>query len=137
LLRAQFGDYRAHEGVFTASSPAWEVRDNAVQFWTEIKPFAPELGEFALRLLHTPANSVPSERSFSTRNLIQDLKRNALDPAVADKVSYIHVNQRVLDRKGTDARTWFHLDKEALVDYEDKLLAGHPEFPDWLEASNR
>jgi hypothetical protein len=49
---------------------------------------------------------------------------------------YIHVNQRVLDRKGTDARTWFHLDEEALVDYEDKLLAGHPEFPDWLEASN-
>jgi hypothetical protein len=90
LLRAQFGDYRAHEGVFTASSPAWEVRDNAVQFWTEIKPFAPELDEFALRLLHTPANSVPSERSFSTRNLIQDLKRNALDPAVADKVSYVH-----------------------------------------------
>jgi hypothetical protein len=105
-------------------------------FWTESKPFAPELSEFALRLLHTPANSVPSERSFSTRNLIQDLKRNALNPVVADKVSYIRVNQRVLDRKGTDARTWFHLDEEALVDYEDKLLAGHPEFPDWLEASN-
>jgi hypothetical protein len=50
------------------SAPAWGVQHTPIQFLTEMKPLsgACELSQFALRLLYTPANSVPSERSFST-----------------------------------------------------------------------
>jgi hypothetical protein len=69
-LRAQFGQYRTQKGCFAPSAPAWVVKSVAIEFWTEIG-----------RLLHTPANSVPSERSFSTRNLAQAVKRNFLKPS--------------------------------------------------------
>jgi hypothetical protein len=60
-----------------------------------MKLFVPGLSELALRLFHTPANSVPSVRSFSTRNLVQNVKRNSLHSAVLDKVSYICKSARM------------------------------------------
>jgi hypothetical protein len=95
--------------------------------------FAPELSQFALRLLHTPANSVPSERSFSTRNLVQDVKRNSLSPDVADRLCYIHINQRVLDRQPSEPRGWYGLSDEDSVALKDEILAAHAESPEWLE----
>jgi hypothetical protein len=111
----QFGHYRAQEGCFTSSAPAWDVQNNAINFWTEMVHFAPELSRFALRLLHTPANSVPSERSFSTRNLVQDVKRNSLSPDVADRLCYIHIIQRMLDRQPSEPRGWYGLSDEDFV----------------------
>jgi hypothetical protein len=70
--------------------------DDAVGFWVEMKPLARELSLLALRLFHTPANSVPSERSFSVRNLIQDKKRSCLSPEAADKLSHNHVLRQII-----------------------------------------
>jgi hypothetical protein len=100
------------------------VKDDAVKFWVEMKP-----------LFHTPANSVPSERSFSVRNLIQDKKRSCLSPEAADKLSYIHVNRRVLDRNPGEVRAWHEMEEEARVVWEDEVLAGVPDGPDWLGAT--
>jgi hypothetical protein len=87
-----------------------------------------------MQLLHTPANSVPSERSFSTRNLVQDVKRNCLHPEVADRLCYIHINQRALDRQPHEPKGWYGLSEEALVALEDAILSEHPEVPEWLDA---
>ncbi|KAA8899765.1 hypothetical protein FN846DRAFT_168935 [Sphaerosporella brunnea] len=69
---------------------------------------------------YAPLKFCSSERSCSTRKLVQDVTCNSLDPTVADEVCYIHVNKRVLDR--------FCLDEDALVELEDEIMAGHPEF---------
>ncbi|KAA8902474.1 hypothetical protein FN846DRAFT_908557 [Sphaerosporella brunnea] len=52
----------------------------AVDFWEEMAPFAPELAELALKLLRALSNSVPSEQSLSTENLIRNRKRNTSHP---------------------------------------------------------
>ena len=120
---SRFALYRGREGVFYEGSRVWELNQNSIRFWTEMKPFAPELSSFALRIFHTPANSVPSERSFSTRNLIADRKRNCLYADKADiLLSYIHVNNQVLVRTEEDVRGWFGLQKQQLLELEDEAV---------------
>ncbi|KAA8912050.1 hypothetical protein FN846DRAFT_934058 [Sphaerosporella brunnea] len=72
-------------------------------------PFSTELAQVSLRIFHTLSNSVPSERSFSTRNLIQDKKRNRLGAQTADRLAYIHVNMCILERGDQDPRSWDEL----------------------------
>ena len=79
---------------------------------------------------------MPSERSFSTRNLIHDKKRNRLEAKRADKLSLIHVNKRILDRQPTEIRGWLdrRLSEEDLVaDEEDCMVEdATEEEPDWI-----
>jgi hypothetical protein len=65
---------------------------------------------------------------------MQDVKRNSLHPEVADKLCYIHINQRALDRKPHEPKGWYGLSEEALVALEDAILSEHPEVPEWLDA---
>jgi hypothetical protein len=76
-LRVQWRQFCAKEGPFNRTNCVWEQAENPLDFWTEMKPLVLELSILALRLFSTPANSVPSERSFSVRNLIQDRKRSS------------------------------------------------------------
>ena len=98
--------------------------------------FCPELARLALRIFYTPSNLVPSERSFSTRNLIHDKKRNRLEAKRADKLSFIHVNKRILDRQPTEIRGWLdrRLSEEDLVAYEEDCMVedATEEEPDWI-----
>ena|SRR5271168_398112 len=57
-----------------------------------------ELYQLATRLFHTPANSVPSERSFSYTNILHSKSRNRLIAERVDKILYIQVNRRTLGR---------------------------------------
>jgi hypothetical protein len=92
--------------------------------------------QVALRLFHTLSNSVPSEHSFSTRfpylhpahltfvntlnkNLIQDKKRNRLGAEKADRLAYIHVNMRILERGDQDPRSWHELPTPGLVEFQE------------------
>jgi hypothetical protein len=54
---------------------------------------------FAKRLLTTIGNSVPSERAFSTMNYIHSKIRNRLLVERANKLQYIFINSRVLDKQ--------------------------------------
>lgn len=54
------------------------------------------LAQFALRLCHTIANAVASERAFSAWGLQHTKTRNRLDAGRVDKLVYIHMNRRVL-----------------------------------------
>ena len=52
----------------------------------------------ATRLLHTLANSVPSERSFSSMNILHSKSRNRLTVERMSRMLYIQVNRRTLGR---------------------------------------
>lgn len=61
-----------------------------------MKDEAPILAQLAIRILTTTANSVPSERAFSTMKVQQTKLRNRLVPSRVDKLVFIHINQRIL-----------------------------------------
>ena len=61
---------------------------------------SPNLGPIARRLFQTPANSVQSERAFSTMNYIHSDLRNRLTTERAHKLQYIFVNKRALENMG-------------------------------------
>jgi hypothetical protein len=84
-----------------------------------------------IRCLIRCANEL-SQFDFSTRN--QAVKPNSLQPEVADKLCYIHINKRAPNCKPHEPKGWFGLSEEELVALEDEILAGHPELPEWLEA---
>jgi hypothetical protein len=65
-------------------------------FWTSIKDDAPTLANLAIRILSTTANSVPSERAFSTMKLQHTKLRNRLLSSRVDKLVFIYINQRIL-----------------------------------------
>jgi hypothetical protein len=87
-----------------------------------MREFAPRISRVAIRLFRTPCNSVPSERSFSVQNIIHDKKRNRLKPERTNKLMYIYMNRRVLDRVDGEAFRWEHLNDEQLLDLEDWVV---------------
>lgn len=130
-------------------APCWDCISDPVLFWqvgllssfflililhificalTQVaRNFAPELGNIALRLAQTPANSVPSERAFSTLNLLLNELRNKLSNEKVDMLQYIYMNERVLARalKDEDKMQPKHMGlatDEMLVELEDGLI---------------
>jgi hAT family C-terminal dimerisation region len=77
------------------------------------------LGQIALRLFSTPANSVPSERSFSTQNLIHNKTRRALRSDKVNKLTYIYINTRILRSMGI-------LDEDNSIDLKNKFSGQSP-----------
>ncbi|RKK64095.1 hypothetical protein BFJ69_g16797 [Fusarium oxysporum] len=57
-----------------------------------------KLAALAVRIFGTIASSVPSERSFSAVNFLHSKARYRLTPANADKLAFIYMNERVLER---------------------------------------
>lgn len=74
------------------------------------------LGQFALRLCHTVANAVASERAFSAWGLQHTKIRSRLDAGRVDKLVYIHMNRRTLSEveevEDEDQREWQQLEWE-------------------------
>ena len=94
---ADFLSFRAKKGVFSPTAPCWTQATNPLRFWQLHAIISNGLGTLAVRLFSTPANTVPSERAFSAQNLIHDKKRNRLSSEKANKLVYIHMNQRILE----------------------------------------
>ena len=102
---ANYFAYHAHEGQFLDTNVAWKI-GNPVVFWQAYHAFSTELAQLAIRQFKTPANSVPSERSFSAQNFIHNKFRNRLHQSKVDKLTFIYMNRRVLDRKLQEPRRW-------------------------------
>jgi hypothetical protein len=74
------------------------------------------------------------------RNLIHDKKRNRLSPEKANKLSFIHINRRVLNRTSAgdaSARNWHRCDDDTLLEEEELWLQGFEHggalfSPDWV-----
>ena len=115
----QFASFLIQQGQFAKHHEAWTLADHPLLFWALIGPFAPELSHLAVRVFKTPANSVPSERSFSSHNLIHDKKRNRLQVDKVDKLVFIHKNMQVLEKGSLG---WNSLSEEELVELEDDIV---------------
>ena len=97
----QFAECMERRGVF-ARKELWSdgVRFQPQSFWMLASRFgASELAELAVRLAVTPANSVPSERSFSAMNYIQNSFRAGMSTTTTSKLCLIYMNSRALDRR--------------------------------------
>jgi len=88
--------FKDQRGVFHATARCWDHIDEDWTFWFSMKDEAPVLAQLAIRILTTTANSVPSERAFSTMRLQHTKLRNRLTPSRVDKLVFIHINQRIL-----------------------------------------
>jgi hAT family protein len=100
--------------------------NNLIRFWKSYFDSEDhnELARLAVRIFETIANSVASERAFSAMNLIVTKLRNRLSAEKADKLIYIYMNQRVLD-KACDLLLgdWVEKSDEEQVRLEELLLS--------------
>ena len=72
-LIADLRHFHERDGPFSSSqSDLWDLKERPKDFWFAVSDVAPTLYSMARRLISTPANSVPSERSFSAMNYIQN-----------------------------------------------------------------
>jgi len=120
-VQEQYYMFRAKDGPFGPHNLAWNIT-SPTTFWHAQHTFCPELSLLATRLFRTPANSVPSERSFSAQNLIHSKVRNSLNSTRVDKLTYIYLNRRVLDHKAGEPRQWQDLSGKAEIELEDVIV---------------
>ena len=102
----------------------WNYKLDPRKFWIIAMHHAPVLGKLGNRIFQAPANSVPSERSFSTQNFLHSKTRNRLGAMRVDKLTYIYMNSRVFRGKDivdncVDLET---LTAEEALELEDQLL---------------
>jgi hypothetical protein len=99
-IQRDFLNYkRMRQGLKSDELWEQEMVSDAYTFWQFASEYSPGLAELAMRSFETPANSVPSERAFSTINLTHTRYRNRLTIEKVNKICYIHINRRILDRQ--------------------------------------
>ena len=95
----QFAEFTDRRGVF-AHTELWsdDIRFKPQSFWMLAGRFGvSELAELAGRLAITPANSVPSERSFSAMNYIQNSFRACMSTSTTTDLCLIYINSKGMD----------------------------------------
>jgi hAT family C-terminal dimerisation region len=124
----ELDEFREKTGRFYSKLWCWQLAEDASVFWNSATILAPTIGPIAIRLMSTPATSVPSERAFSILNLVHNKLRNRLSTERVDKLQYIYINERVLRKIKTsyevqiDAEAEAEVEAEADVDIEDLLV---------------
>jgi hypothetical protein len=96
--REEFRDFRKQRRVFGPDRFCWKEDNNPKTFWEGQSSHTQILGDLGYRIFSTPANSVPSERSFSAQNFIHTKTRNALHTDRVDKLIYTYMNSRILSK---------------------------------------
>lgn len=119
----EFYAFRNQTGGFIKDSTCWNFIENPILFWQLQTLDAPTLGPLAERLMDTPANSVPSERAFSIQNLVHTKARNLLSTLRVDKLQYIHINQHIIRRTCSAAKSIpIAYTEDELVALEDVIM---------------
>jgi hypothetical protein len=116
----ELDEFRGKTGRFYPKLWCWQLAENATVFWNSATSLAPTIGPIAIRLISTPATSVPSERAFSILNLVHTKLRNRLSNERVDKLQYIYINERVLRR--IKASYEVQIDAKADTEAEDQLV---------------
>ena len=100
LMHTHFSLWREQLTPFEKGALCWKFAGKgAREFWISTINRSKALSILCNLLFSTPANSVPSERVFSTQNYIHTKTRNSLKPDRVDKLTYIYMNTRVFDGK--------------------------------------
>ena len=118
----EFDDFRERRGPFAKEAVIWQAREKISLFWKFAMHEAPHLAPLALRLAHTPATTVPAERSFSNLKIIHTIIRNRLSKPRVKKLLYIYMNSRVLERLDTGRASAEALNDELLLEVEREIL---------------
>jgi hypothetical protein len=125
-VNASIQDFLGRENGFSKHNISHLHLDDPVRYWKCYLGSRDhnELAHLAVRMFKTIANSVASERAFSAMGLIVTKLRNRLGPDKANKLIYIYMNQRVLDRAGDLLLgDWVEKSDDQQVDLEDLLLS--------------
>ena len=118
-MHTHFSLWREQLTLFKKSAFCWKFTGKgAREFWVSTINRTKALGILCNRLFLTPANSVPSERSFSSQNYIHTKIRSSLKPDRVDKLTYIYMNSRVLDARKEDNQHILTVDEEEQLEEE-------------------
>jgi hAT family protein len=124
IFRKELLMFRKRRELFSRAD-LWEKElcSNPVLFWELAEAYGSKLATFALRVLNTPSNSVPSERSFSAMKLQHSRLRTSLSLTKIHKLCFIHVNRRVLNNsKWKYPKKLYELSEEEELMLENTLL---------------
>jgi hypothetical protein len=111
-----FYDFRHQRGPFHTRNKAWKMKESSL-FWAYMRAYCPELASFAERLIRICANSVTSERAWSAMNYIHSKSRNSLSINTVDKLTFIYMNVRTLQRLNEH-----EMSDDELLAIEDRLI---------------
>ena len=86
------------DAFFPPEASVWTFVEDPVVFWETAAKFASILGELAGRLMQVPGNSVLGERAWSIQNLILTKTRNGIKDINVNRLLFIYMNKRILNR---------------------------------------
>ena len=119
-----FFDFQNRERLFNPSTDLWnpDLVKNPRLWWQYARSGCYKLASLAIRIYSTPANSVPSERAFSTMNYLLDKFRAKSSVDSVDKSIYICMNQRTLRRAAGHFKTLSDLSDDEVENLEDEVI---------------
>jgi len=100
-----FIHYCDQDSQFNIMTEGWqEWVEKPIMFWKSYRSVAPKLAELAIQLQHITANSVASERAFSTMNFLQNKLRSRMTIETMDMLSFVYMNSRSLRKAANRTR---------------------------------
>jgi hypothetical protein len=93
----EFALFRTQQPLFKLERLCWEQSDNLIVFWA-LATDTTFLIELANRVYTTLINSVAAEQAFSVDAFIHSKIRNKLQSEKANKLTYIYINSRILEK---------------------------------------
>ena len=132
-VRRSYLDFKCSLDNFL-SAELWTERamNDPMEYWHLASTYAPDLAVFALRLFNTPPSSVPSERAFGTIKLNAGKFRATMTLERVDKLRFIHINRRILNRDEITGKRHYH----QLTEAEELELEMELESIDQIELEN-
>ncbi len=126
LVMKQWLSFRDQKFEFHQNFECWSYSTDSKLFWNFCKTFVLTLSCLARKIMMLPANSVLAERNWSIMNLIMNKTRNSLHSINVDKLMFIYMNERTLNRpKDVKSKLQFagiDMDETDLCEMEDRLL---------------
>lgn len=126
-MHTHFSLWREQLAPFEKGAFCWKFAGKgAREFWVSTINRTKALDILCNHLFSTPANSVPSERSFSTQNYIHTKIQNSLKSDCVNKLIYIYMNSHVFDARKEDSQHVLTLDEEEQLEIEmmEKIMDG-------------
>ncbi|KAE8774221.1 hypothetical protein D1007_53378 [Hordeum vulgare] len=99
LLREELNTFIMKKGLYAIDAvQADAAMMNAKEWWFNYGSQTPTLSEVAKKVLSQPISSSSAERNWNTYSFIHNVKRNNLNATTADKLVFIHANERLKRR---------------------------------------
>lgn len=103
VIRQQISDFVSNKGVFAQPQAVHDRGTlSALSWWHLYGGVALALLSLALKVLSQGVNSSCAKRCWSTYSFIHNVKRNRLNNDRAEKLVFVHYNQRLLSRYRND-----------------------------------